>query len=280
MGIFLVNCLLVSLTCFNYIQTAEIADGYDFKVLRRTSGSRDFDLLIFTQQWPATACKEWKKRDHTHTCTMPPKVDSWSIHGIWPTKLGQMGPAFCNRTWLFDPEQVRPIEDQLEKVWVNIFAGTSLYSLWAHEWTKHGTCAAVLDAFNSELKYFSKGLDWLGQYSMSEILQSKNIVPSNTQQYSVVDINNAIKEKLGVDPVIECKKEDGESYISEIRICFTKNLKPTDCDGVVTGMDVDGQTILTNCDMSENITYPHYGSSNNLTIQLYRFMSWLQWFTL
>ncbi|CAH2232666.1 jg5291 [Pararge aegeria aegeria] len=123
------------------------------------------------------------------------------------------------------------------------------------------------------------GIKWLSQYSMSDILQAKNIVPSNTQKYSLVDINNAIKEKLGVDPVIECKKEDDENFISEIRICFTKDLEPTDCDGVVWSLNFYGQTILSNCDKSKDITYPHY-ISNSLITQLHRLIYWLQWFTL
>lgn len=257
-------------TCLHYAST------------RKTQATPEFDLLIFTQQWPATACKEWKKHDSTHTCAMPKNVDTWTVHGIWPTKLGTMGPAFCNRTWLFDPEKIRPIEIQLNQVWVNIFGGTSLYSLWAHEWSKHGTCAAVLEPLDSELKYFSLGIDWLQKFSMNNILQSGNIVPSNTNEYSVVEINNAIKAKLGVDPAIECKKENGESYLSEIRICFTKDFKITNCDGIVSRKVFDYHSILTNCNTSKKILYPHYkdGKEGSIYIQLYKLVSWVQWFTL
>lgn len=82
-----------------------------------------FDLLLFTQSWPATICKEWKKENPAHTCAMPKKDDMWTIHGVWPTKRGTIGPSFCNRTWIFNPEQVRPIEDELTLLWTNIFAG-------------------------------------------------------------------------------------------------------------------------------------------------------------
>lgn len=158
---------------------------------------------------------------------------------------------------------------------------TDLYSLWAHEWTKHGTCAAQLQKFNSELKYFSMGLELSKQYSLNEILQKNDIVPSNTIQYTIVDINNAIKGELGADPVISCKKEDGGvSYISDVRICLTKDLKPANCDGIVARTDFDGQSILTSCNKAKDITYPHYVGNNYLTIQLYRLISWLQWFTL
>lgn len=162
------------------------------------------------------------------------------------------------------------------------FAGTSLYSLWAHEWSKHGTCAAVLEPLNSELKYFSLGIDWLQKFSMNNILQSGNIVPSNTNEYSVVEINNAIKAKLGVDPAIECKKENGESYLSEIRICFTKDFKITNCDGIVSRKVFDYHSILTNCNTSKKILYPHYkdGKEGSIYVQLYKLVSWVQWFTL
>ncbi|XP_045494672.1 ribonuclease Oy [Colias croceus] len=238
----------------------------------------DFDLLIFTQNWPATVCKEWKKMDPMHKCSMPRKNDAWSIHGIWPTKLGTIGPAFCNRTWFFDPEKIRPIEDKLLEEWTNIFNGTSNYALWAHEWNKHGTCAAVLEPLSSEFKYFSMGLDWLEKYSMGKILNDANISPSNSKDYHITEINNAIKSALNIDPAIECRKIDGQSFITEIRICFTKDLKLSDCDGVLGRRTIGQDSIITNCDGSKNIVYPHY-KENSLYIQLYKFVTWLQWFT-
>ncbi|CAF4894046.1 unnamed protein product [Pieris macdunnoughi] len=241
--------------------------------------NHDFDLLIFTQSWPATVCKEWKKMNPRHKCTMPHKNDAWSVHGIWPTKLGTIGPANCNRTWLFDPEKIRPIEDKLLEEWTNIFNGTSNYALWAHEWTKHGTCAAQLEPLNSELKYFSIGLDWLEKYSMARILSDAGIIASNTDDYHITDINNAVKKTLNIDPAIECRKMDGESYMSEIRICFTKELKLCDCDGVLARRDIGTDSIITNCDGNKNIIYPHY-KENSLYIQLYKLVTWLQWFTL
>ncbi|CAH2108606.1 unnamed protein product [Euphydryas editha] len=262
-----------------YITIFYIITCLPYAITTNTQRATKFDLLIYTQQWPATTCKEWKKNDPSHTCSMPKNVDSWTIHGIWPTKLGSMGPAFCNRTWLFDPEKIRPIENQLSQVWINIFGGTSLYSLWAHEWNKHGTCAAVLEPLNSELKYFSFGIDLLQNFSMTNILQSENIVPSNTKEYSVVEINNAIKQKLGVDPAIECKKENGESYLAEIRICFTKDFKITNCDGIMTRKVVDYHSVLTNCNLSKKILYPHY-KDKSFYVQIYKLISWLQWFTL
>lgn len=82
----------------------------------------EWDLLIFTQSWPATVCKEWK-HNPSHKCSFPSRHDSWTIHGIWPTKLGTIGPEFCNRSWHFDPEKIKPIEPTLLQSWTNVEAG-------------------------------------------------------------------------------------------------------------------------------------------------------------
>lgn len=83
----------------------------------------DWDLLVFTQQWPVTVCREWMDRSPKHTCSMPEDPGAWSIHGIWPTKLHTMGPSFCNRTWHFDPNLIEPIEKRLNTSWMNIESG-------------------------------------------------------------------------------------------------------------------------------------------------------------
>ncbi|XP_032515593.2 ribonuclease Oy [Danaus plexippus] len=249
-----------------------------FAVPTVNAGS-DFDLLIFTQQWPATACKEWKKHNPSHTCSMPKNSETWTIHGIWPTKMGMIGPAFCNRTWFFDPEKIRPIEEELLQKWPNIYGGTSEYALWSHEWAKHGTCAAILKPLNSELNYFQNGLEFLKTFTMTDILEKNSIVPSNTEKYTVADIHDAIKQRVNKNPVIECKVEEGgDNYISEIRICFTKELQLTDCDGVVTQKYGYGG-ILTNCHSTRGIIYPQY-KKYIWYVELYKLLTWLQWFTL
>lgn len=83
----------------------------------------DFDVLLFTQQWPVTTCIEWKDQNPDHICVLPSPKDMWTIHGVWPTRLGTIGPAFCNKTAVFDPTQLAPFEDQLEQFWTNIEKG-------------------------------------------------------------------------------------------------------------------------------------------------------------
>lgn len=86
-----------------------------------------------------------------------------------PTKLGTIGPAFCNKSIHFNASLLAPIKPELEKLWSDIYRGRNHYDLWKHEWTKHGSCAVVLPGLNSELKYFSQGLIWQHQYNMEKV---------------------------------------------------------------------------------------------------------------
>lgn len=119
-----------------------------------------------------------------------------------PTKLGTKGPEFCNSSMHFNQTQLEPIEKQLEQYWTNIHNG-SIYTLWKHEWKKHGTCAATLPALDTENKYFGQGLKWIKQYDMSNILGKSGIEPSN-QGHTPQDVWNAVQKSVGKNPTVQC----------------------------------------------------------------------------
>lgn len=94
---------------------------YSFK-----KNDKNFDLLIFTQRWPITDCMTWMHHGENHTCALPSQKDTWIIHGIWPTKLGKMGPFDCNASAPFDINSLEPLMDQLKLYWTNIEKGNFL----------------------------------------------------------------------------------------------------------------------------------------------------------
>jgi ribonuclease T2 len=124
------------------------------------------------------------------------------IYFYRPTKLGTKGPEFCNSSLHFNHTLLEPIQDDLEQYWTNIHNG-SLYTLWKHEWKKHGTCAASLPSLDTEIKYFSQGLNWISQYGMSNILGKSGIQPKS-QAYTPQDIWNAVQKSLGKSPAVQC----------------------------------------------------------------------------
>lgn len=170
-------------------------------------------------------------------------------------------------------------------------------SLWQHEWLKHGTCAAVLPSLSNEQKYFGKGLSWLHMYSMSSILAKGQILPDETHQLN--DIHAAVVNALQKQPSIHCirDRKTAQEYLSEIRICFDKQLQLVDCDNVMFISEysfrqdfADG--INSNCGRSSPILYPNVVPIERLpertrkstwqfpVVELYKILEILKWLTL
>ncbi|XP_068142957.1 ribonuclease T2 [Drosophila tropicalis] len=255
----------------------------------------NWDVLIFTQQWPVTTCYHWRENNPNQECELPQKKEFWTIHGIWPTKLGQLGPDFCNRTVNFNITQLDGIEQQLQTFWPDLKGPSSQEWLWEHEWLKHGTCAMALTELDNELKYFDQGLAWREEYVMSRILDLSDIHPDSNN--TVVAINNAIVKVLHKQPSIHCLF-DGKheiSYLSEIRICFNKSLELIDCDGVKMGdarpIHYPSGSVITNCHIGSPVHYPSLlppllrKENNSKTwkfplVNVYKLLQFLMWFTL
>lgn len=208
-------------------------------------------MLIFTQHFPITQCIEWKEKLPKNNCSLPTDRELWTVHGIWPTKIGaKQGPHFCNKTLKFDKAVLQPILTNLETYWINIEANTDLYSFWKKEWMKHGTCAVTLTQLDTELKYFSQAIEWSKQYNMKNILLNASIVPSQNP-YNINDTYNSIHKQIR--PVMNCVTEKGtkRSLLSEIQLCFNKSLNLIDC-GVLTPNKTG---ILSDCSLKKPLYY-------------------------
>lgn len=135
-------------------------------------------------------------------------------------------------------------------------AAGNLEGFWEHEWLKHGTCAAQIPELNSELLYFRRTLSWLQEYNMSTILSRANILPDGNS-IKAIDVFNAVFNALHTRPIIECiQDQQGVSYLSGIRTCYSKELKLVDCAGEPTTLtaeqnsNVDSLYIL-NCGQND-----------------------------
>lgn len=178
-----------------------------------------------------------------------------------------------------------------------MFIGTPEASLWKHEWEKHGTCASILQELKTENKYFGQGLAWLQQYTMNGVLSKAKIEPGT--QYNVTDFYNAVKNTLNTNPSIHCvreKQNKGDQYLSEIKICFNKQLELIDCNGIWNEFALEfNNGIITNCDLNRPINYPStlpkyiLNKSDRVSpkpvwrfpwVNLYKLIQILKWFTL
>jgi len=227
----------------------------------------DWESLVFTMQWPLTACLAWKDERPTHKCILP-EQQKWTIHGVWPnSKDGPLGPFFCNTTWVFNPDGVESIRQELIQMWPNIHGEDTEDSLWKHEWEKHGTCAALDSHFSSELLYFNQGLQWANEYQMTHLLSENNIVPSLTTQYNATVISEIVREATGVIPKIACEsdRETGLTYLAEIRVCFSRDLRLIDCEEHRNGEKrLPPLLSVGDCPTHKLITYPSDASSESV----------------
>jgi len=207
-----------------------------------------WDFLIFTQEWPQTACIAYKGKDSQHSCEIFTNVTSWTVHGVWPTKAGTRGPHNCQHL-PFDLSKLVKLEPRLLEFWPNIFAGQSVYSLWKHEWTKHGTCAAELPSIGDERDYFALGLAWSGQYQLLPVLAEGGVRPGPAG-HTWEEIRDALKARFSTHMTVDCvlDQETKRWFLSQIKICLDKSFTLTNCHNHV-------EPVTTNCPAA-GILYP------------------------
>ncbi|XP_055295241.1 ribonuclease Oy-like [Sitodiplosis mosellana] len=218
----------------------------------------DFDEVVFAQAWPITLCITWMDRENGNACSLP-SHDNWTIHGIWPNKIGPTyGPLFCSNSSAFNTSTLEPFRHELEKYWPNIRKGSQHDAFWKYEWQKHGTCAHTHDSLNTEVKYFGQALDWSQRYSISELLSKSIISPG--ARYNFTSIHNAFKSAINVSAVISCASEKNHpsehQYLHEIRICFSLTLELVDCHNYLTRNSSLLGIYTTNCYLGQSIFYP------------------------
>ncbi|KAF2353656.1 Ribonuclease T2-like [Trinorchestia longiramus] len=210
-----------------------VIHGSDVRSLESKKSRKKWDSLLFSQQWPVTSCIQHKESHYGASCQIFKNVSSWTVHGLWPTVTGsRFGPSFCNKSWPFVEAKVADIELQLLRYWTNIYKDTGKLSLWQHEWSKHGTCAASLPQLGDEHKYFSKGLEWVLQYDLRTGLAQHGIIPSTNMTYTSEAIFSALTALYNTDPIVDCiyDKETKTQLLAQIKLCFTRDLKLMSCN--------------------------------------------------
>ncbi|XP_013372862.1 PREDICTED: ribonuclease T2 isoform X2 [Chinchilla lanigera] len=130
----------------------------------------------------------------------------------------------CNSSWHFHLDEIKDLFQDMNLFWPDIKHPLNGSRFWKHEWEKHGTCAAQVDALDSEKKYFGKSLVLYKQIDLTRMLQKFKIEPS-INYYHISDFKDALTRIYGVVPKIQCLPPvQGETVqtISQIELCFTK----------------------------------------------------------
>ncbi|VDK76326.1 unnamed protein product [Litomosoides sigmodontis] len=198
---------------------------------------RDFDYFQLILIYPTSVCRAYDQftgfisnRAVNDFCKAPVDATPWTIHGLWPNRNDGSFPQFCDNKKKFDVSKLVPIRQKLERNWPNLFALRSVSSLWKHEWEKHGTCAATVEAVNDEVKYFNKSLTLFEQFDIFRMLEKQKIVPSKEKSYDMMLLNRSLISAYGKNVKFHCiQDKEKKWFLSDVRLCLTKNFKLMDC---------------------------------------------------
>ncbi len=91
-----------------------------------------------------------------------------------------------------------------------------------------------MDVLPTEQKYFGAALNMRSQYDAVAALAAQNIVPSNTQGFTLAQLKGALTSAYGsgIDVTVSC---DSNGNIQELTSCFDTNLEPISCPSYADG---------------------------------------------
>ncbi|MGJ5818882.1 ribonuclease T2 family protein [Paludibaculum fermentans] len=171
-----------------------------------------FDYYLLTMSWSPAYCQGRNTGPNDPQCGLD-RSFSFILHGLWPQytkpKNGSGWPQFCTTDkGLSDPKTMLDIMPSL--------------SLINHEWTRHGTCSGM----NAD-NYFKTARKALQSIKVPAKFQSP-------KEYFTISPGEVKKEFLQANPgltagmiAISCSA----NFLSEVRVCLDKNLKPIPCTG-------------------------------------------------
>lgn len=223
--------LLLQLVDFTRTHTQEV-HREDYKYGRQGVEEKPFcswKCILFTIQWPGGFCQSL---DRENLCQIPPSINNWTIHGLWPLK------AFgCCNCWPMFQSDVQELEAQLDELWPSLLTIKSSFHFWREEWEKHGVCAACVEGMNSPLRYFQICLKLRQQFDIYKWLQDAGITPSCDRLYKVAEVDEVLAPHLGDKHEIQCVTDSkGRQVWFQVKIPLSRNLTlgcdhPGDDDG-------------------------------------------------
>ncbi|KAH8884763.1 ribonuclease T2 family protein [Thozetella sp. PMI_491] len=168
-------------------------------------------------------------------------VDSWTLHGLWPDFCNGSYTQYCDLKRQYDPlpspntttgkpdgtpvpaytgagigSFLAPFGKFDLLAWMNKYWIAQLQpnqDFWGHEFSKHATCFSSFDVecygpayrqHEEVVDFFETAITFFQYLPTWGWLSAKSIRPSNSTQYSLSDIQGALKKGFGAIPYVGC----------------------------------------------------------------------------
>jgi ribonuclease T2 len=171
----------------------------------------DFVFYVLALSWSPSYCADKGGAADAEQCGLAKKL-GFTTHGLWP-QFERGAPQNCgtgavniDRTILKDIQEIMPSD-----------------GLARHEWQKHGTCSGL-----SQKAYFDTMMEAVRKVEIPDLFkqaQSARQISPNAVETAFLQANPGMSAK-GFAAVC------GRRYLSEVRICMTKDLNFRECPEV------------------------------------------------
>ena len=199
--------------------------------------------------WPQSSCVQ-HLADTGGGCTIPPFIDGWTLHGLWP-EASPNNPQNCSGQGGLNLTELRPARGALLRLWPEVFADREAWQFWQHEWEKHGSCALAAGDVRSQLDYFVRALELGLRYDPGAALHAAGLEPRR-QPHRTAHLLAALTSVLPRRALVRCERPAGAPLplLSELRVCVDRHWQPAHC------YPADGSAIRQHgCD-ADTVLYP------------------------
>jgi ribonuclease T2 len=175
------------------------------------SQKQNFDFYLLSLSWSPEYCST-SGSDDLQQCSLGKKL-GFVLHGLWP-QYNQGYPSSCS---------TEKLPDNIKQKFPGLFPSDKLYT---HEWEKHGTCSGL-----SPQEYFSLA----GQIKNTVNIPTAFRSPAAPFRTTVKEVQAGfVAANPGFGEASFAVNCTGSGrYLTEVRVCFSKDGKPTNCSAEV-----------------------------------------------
>ncbi|CZR60563.1 related to Ribonuclease Trv [Phialocephala subalpina] len=145
-------------------------------------------------------------------------TDSWTIHGLWPNNCDGTYSESCDKsraytdiTTLLQNAGQTDTLSYMQTYWLS--DDESDEKFWEHEWGTHGTCISTLDPScytdyttgAEAVDFFVKVVSLFQGLPTYTWLANAGITPSDSQTYSLSDMQSALESAFGAPVILLCQ---------------------------------------------------------------------------